>query len=235
MKKIILSILGLLPLFSLSAQDIQGAWQWERSNGDGVELQHMAIVAGDFFSEAIYEKDSGKFLDTRGGSYILSNGNLILAFEFSVQDPDLVGNTVSLSHSLSQGKMIVDGTPWSRIDDGRPGELSGAWLISGRQQEGKIEMRETSGPRKTMKILSGTRFQWIAYNTQTKAFMGTGGGTYTTVDGAYTETIGFFSRDDSRVGATLPFGYELKDGNWHHFGKSSKGEPIYEVWSKREL
>ncbi len=93
--------------------------------------------------------------------------------------------------------------------------------------------RDTSGPRKTMKILSGTRFQWIAYNTATKEFMGTGGGTYTTIDGKYTENIGFFSRDDSRVGASLEFNYELKDGDWHHSGFSSKGNPIYEVWSKR--
>src|SRR5690606_36833077 len=129
----------------------------------------------------------------------------------------------------------LEGDRWTRIDDGTPGALHGAWLISGRQVDGKIEKRGTSGPRKTMKILTGTRFQWIAYNTQTKAFMGTGGGQYTTLDGTYTEQIGFFSRDDSRVGASLPFGYKLEQGDWHHFGKSSKGEPIYEVWSKREL
>lgn len=235
MKKILFSTLGLLPFFSLSAQDIQGAWESDRSLGDGVQLQHVAIVAGDFFSEAIYEKATGKFLDTRGGSYALRDGILELTFEYSVQDPNLVGSTVSLSLALSDGQMIVDGTSWTRIDAGGPGELSGAWLISGRQRDGEIQMRETSGPRKTMKILSGTRFQWIAYNTETKAFMGTGGGTYTTVDGTYTEKIGFFSRDDSRVGATLPFGYEIRDGHWHHSGKSSKGDPIYEVWSKRKL
>nr|WP_299343463.1 hypothetical protein [Allomuricauda sp.] len=85
-----------------------------------------------------------------------------------------------------------------------------------------------------MKILSGTRFQWIAYNTETKEFMGTGGGTYTTENGKYVENIGFFSRDDSRVGASLSFDFELKDGDWHHSGKSSKGNPIYEIWSKRK-
>ena len=85
-----------------------------------------------------------------------------------------------------------------------------------------------------MKILSGTRFQWIAYNTETKEFMGSGGGTYTTKEGKYTENIEFFSRDDSRVGASLQFDYELKDGDWHHSGLSSKGQPIYEIWSIRK-
>ena len=26
---------------------------------------------------------------------------------------------------------------------------------------------------------------------------------------------------------------ELQEGKWHHSGKSSKGKPIYEIWSKR--
>ncbi len=85
-----------------------------------------------------------------------------------------------------------------------------------------------------MKILSGTRFQWIAFNVATKQFMGTGGGTYTTVDGKYTENIEFFSRDNSRVGTSLEFNYELKDGDWQHSGKNSRGEPLFEVWTTRE-
>ena len=64
--------------------------------------------------------------------------------------------------------------------------------------------------------------------------MGTGGGRYTTENGTYTEHIEFFSRDKSRVGAALAFNYELKDEDWHHSGLSSRGEPIYEVWSLRK-
>ncbi len=106
--------------------------------------------------------------------------------------------------------------------------------MSGRVRDGETQQRDTNRPRKTMKILSGTRFQWIAYNTETKQFMGTGGGTYTTEDGTYTETIKFFSRDDSKVGRDLPFNYELINGNWHHSGLSSKGDPIHEIWSIRQ-
>ena len=121
----------------------------------------------------------------------------------------------------------------NRIDDGGPGKLQGSWLMSGRIRDGKTQNRDTSRPRKTMKMLSGTRFQWIAYNTETKQFKGTGGGTYTTIDGEYTETIEFFSRDDSRVGMSLEFDYDIIDGDWHHSGLSSKGNPIHEIWSVR--
>ena len=88
------------------------------------------------------------------------------------------------------------------------------------------------GPRKTLKVLSDGRFQWIAFNTETKEFSGTGGGTYTAENGKYTENIDFFSRDSSRVGASLSFNFETKDGKWLHSGKSSTGKPIYEVWER---
>jgi hypothetical protein len=120
------------------------------------------------------------------------------------------------------------------LDDGKPGALAGAWLFTGRVTDTGIEKR-VPGARRTMKILSGTRFQWIAYNIETKEFFGTGGGTYTSVNGKYTETIDVFSRDNSRVGAKLDFNFSLSpEGDWHHSGKSSKGDPINEIWSKRE-
>lgn len=124
-------------------------------------------------------------------------------------------------------------TTYQRIDAGKPGALAGAWLITGRVTDKGLQTI-TPGARKTMKILSGTRFQWIAYNSETKEFFGTGGGIYTSVGGRYAETIEFFSRDSSRVGMTLEFNFALPEGNWRHSGKSSKGDPIDEVWTLRE-
>ena len=34
-------------------------------------------------------------------------------------------------------------------------------------------------------------------------------------------------------GTKLQFNFELLDDKWHHSGKSTKGKPIYEIWSKR--
>ncbi|MBO0341893.1 membrane or secreted protein [Flagellimonas profundi] len=232
MKNILITLCLLLtPL--LHGQDLQGAWTTIESDGKGYQVEHTLIFTGSYFSEAIFEKPSGKFLGTKGGSYSVSEDDLNLTYEYDSRSPGNVGKTKNDSFSITENNLELGKLSWTRIDDGTPGDLFGAWLITGRKRDGEIVKRDTSGPRKTMKILSGTRFQWIAYNTATKEFMGTGGGTYTTVDGKYTENIGFFSRDDSRVGASLEFNYELKDGDWHHSGFSSKGNPIYEVWSKR--
>lgn len=89
-----------------------------------------------------------------------------------------------------------------------------------------------TGTRKTLKILTGKRFQWFAIDPATNGFSGTGGGTYTFMNGKYVENIEFFSRDASRIGASLSFDDHLDNGEWHHTGLSSKGAKIYEVWSK---
>jgi hypothetical protein len=123
---------------------------------------------------------------------------------------------------------VAEKHPWTLVDNGKA-EMAGTWRSSGRMQDGKVILNPPR-PRKTFKILTGTRFQWAAINAETKEFFGTGGGTYTFNDGKYTENIEFFSRDSSRVGASLTFDGKLDNGLWHHSGMSSKGTPIYEIW-----
>lgn len=90
------------------------------------------------------------------------------------------------------------------------------------------------GDRKTLKLLSGTRFQWMAINPVTKEFFGTGGGTYTFKEGKYTENIEFFSRDSSRVGASLTFDGSVNGNIWTHKGTNSRGEPLHEEWTREK-
>jgi hypothetical protein len=63
--------------------------------------------------------------------------------------------------------------------------------------------------------------------------MATGGGSYSTVNGKYTENIEYFSKDLTRVGMQLEFDYNLNNYRWRHKGFSSKGKPINEVWTLR--
>lgn len=235
MKNLIILLIGISS-FSLIGQDLEGAWEWKETQ-EGREIRTVVIFADKFQVATWYDASSGAFISTNGGLWSIDGNTITETVEFDTRDSSNVGNQISFDIEWD-GKdrvKIVGMEIWmTRIDSGDPGALAGAWLISGRMRDGEIRERSTDRPRKTMKILSGTRFQWIAYNTETKQFMGSGGGTYTTLNGKYTENIEFFSRDDNRVGASLEFNYEIKDGKWHHSGKSSKGDPMYEVWSVRE-
>lgn len=238
MKKALVLLVMILLCTMVNSQSLIGAWEAPiniSTENLKLKLRNVVIFTESHQVSAIYNAESGAFITTNGGSWILNGNTVTETIEFDTNTPERVGTTVSFDIELTDSELKIKGKDlvWKRIDNGAPGDLAGAWLISGRKRDGEIQKRDTNRPRKTMKILSGTRFQWIAYDTETKQFMGTGGGTYTTIDDKYSENIEFFSRDDSRVGANLSFDFELKDGDWHHSGLSSKGQPIYEIWSKR--
>lgn len=214
---------------------IQGSWMNKTDIGD----THVLLFSGSFYSHTIYKTNGGAFVMTKGGKWTSTGNKIKLELEFHTEDSSQVGLFESLSAKLNRKGLKLKGPnlpkgSWEQLDTGINTDLTNPWLFSGRKRNGELSRRDTNRPRKTMKILTGTRFQWIAYNTATKQFFGTGGGTYTAEHGKYTENIEFFSRDNNRVGASLQFNYEMIDGEWHHSGKSSKGDPMYEIWAKRQ-
>ncbi|MEP0265690.1 membrane or secreted protein [Dokdonia sp.] len=236
MKKIFAVLICTFLSLGINAQNIIGAWESYTTSDTGEKLRNVVIFADGYQVLTTYNATTGAFIHTNGGTWTLEGDVITEKVEFHTDASERVGTKSRFKVIITDTTIQIVGNDMilHRIDNGTPGKLQGAWLMSGRIRDGKTQVRDTNRPRKTMKILSGTRFQWIAYNTETKQFMGTGGGTYTTINGQYTETIEFFSRDDSRVGRSLPFTYELIDGAWHHKGFSSKGNPIHEIWSIRK-
>lgn len=216
----------------IQVRDMNGAWE------KGPEENRMIRINTEkHFSVGIYNLKDKTFDGTYGGSWRLEGNSYIEVLEFNTVNPELIGKEVSHESRLAGNKLTLSSQgkseEWKKLDDGTPGKLAGAWVITGRVTDGELR-KMNPGARKTMKILSGTRFQWIAYNSETKEFFGTGGGTYTSENGKYVEHIDFFSRDNSRVGMRLEFDFSLEDGKWNHKGSSSKGEPINEIWTQRQ-
>lgn len=227
-----LVLLGCMVSNAQRALSVKGAWQMGTP-----ENQSTMICSDKYYSVAIYDLPNKRFIGTYGGSYRIEGNTYIAIVEYHSLNPETVGGEYRGSLKLEKGVLSLSdesgSSQWKQIDDGAPGKLAGAWLITGRVRDGQMS-KMTPGARRTMKILSGTRFQWIAYNVETREFSGTGGGTYTTKNGKYTEHIEFFSRDNSRVGASLTFDFSIENEAWRHKGLSSKGDPIDEVWTKRE-
>ncbi|MBI6120750.1 hypothetical protein [Salegentibacter maritimus] len=234
MKK--LTLLPLLFCFGfITAQELDGAWKLIQKNGEKVtDREVIKIVQDGYFALGSKSLANDEFLGAAGGELNLDDETLTEIRDFDTYNSENIGTEQEFNISWEGERIleISDGIAtkvWERISE-ESDALTGNWVITGRQRNGTMNTM-TPGDRRTIKILSGGRFQWVAFNSATKEFNGSGGGTYTAENGKYTENIEFFSRDVSRVGASLEFQYEVKDGKWHHRGKSSKGDPIYEIWS----
>ncbi|MFO7824236.1 MAG: hypothetical protein R6V72_09880 [Cyclobacterium sp.] len=239
--KTLLSIFLIAFATFTHAQDLEGAWKLTHQNGEPVKNREFIKIYQDgYFAFGAKEIEGNKFLMAGGGNYQLEGNRYEESLDFLTLDPEQVGTTNSYTLDFANEKMVISGKIkgedlieiWEKISS-KEDDLTRNWVITGRKRDGEIS-KMTPGARRTVKILSGGRFQWIAFNSETKEFSGTGGGNYEAIDGKYTEHITFFSRDDSRVGASLNFDYEVIDGEWHHSGLSSTGNPIYEIWSPYE-
>lgn len=215
---------------AFASREWDGAWK-----SSGSSSQRVLMIVDGYWTLAEFSQAAPQFHRTMGGTFKANGKNVVSELQFDSGDRNQVGTSFPaqierLGDELHVRRNNGSVEIWHRTP-GRETALSGAWWISGRVRDGQEELRELRA-RRTLKILTGGRFQWIAINIETGEFSGTGGGTYTHEDGKYVETIEFFSRDNTRVGASLPFEGTIKNGVWHHSGLSSQGSPIYELWSK---
>ena len=217
-------IKSLLLIFLINP--IQNFGQVYKVDKDGISTR--VILDKEYIVLSKFESESGNFISTLGGYY--KPGESLNLNEY-VYDVNLEFNSNYDQDSIKNFS-IIKTSKWKNISKTND-ILKGKWVMSGRYNNGEFRTRNTDLPRKTMKILIDGFFQWIAFNTETFKFSGSGGGEYETLDGKYIEIIQYFSRDDSRVGAVLDFNYEIKNKDWYHSGLSSKGNPINEVWTIR--
>ena len=190
---------------------------------NGKIITHRIVIDNEYLIETQFSSDPAEFILTRGGFYTKNGRNFKIEFEFNSN------YEIDSLRELEIGKEKY----WDKSSN-RTLDLDGKWLMAGRITDNMERRRDISKPRKTMKILKNGYFQWIAFNTETFQFFGTGGGFYTAENEIYTENIQFFSRNNKSVGRVLPFQYSIKNNDWHHQGINSKGDPMYEIWTSRK-
>ncbi len=208
---------------------LKGAWHMQNGSNSltWLFIDGYAVLTA-------YDKENKSFNMTSGGPYSIVKDQLKIILEFNTADSNKVGQAMDFKYIVANDQLTLQAPSinhtYKRLDNGSGG-LAGVWYFAGRLENGQINERQL-GPRRTLKVLSGTRFQWIAINPSIKGFFGTGGGSYTFKDGKYTENIEFFPRDNSRVGASLTFDGKIENGAWMHSGLSSRGEPLNEIWKR---
>ena len=186
------------------------------------QIEHRILIDNEYYVETQFTTNPNQFIKTIGGFYQKKGNDLKVKLEFNSNF-----SKDSLKHVV-----INNQDHWKKISN-KTLPLQGKWLMAGRVNGDKERRRDTNRPRKTMKILIEGYFQWIAFNTVSFSFHGSGGGSYRTTDGTYTETIDYFSRDNNKVGISLGFDYNREGMDWYHKGLSSKGDPLHEIWTYR--
>jgi hypothetical protein len=226
---------SVFSIVSMQAQISPGVYHAQDSI-NGLSLTHELKIDNTYFIHTIYTESPPGFVKTVGGFYKLENDVLTVKLEFNSNYEEDTTTSVELPIEIVEDGLVLigDNNLNFKKDPDFKQPLDGKWLFATRGPDEGQERRGESNSRKTMKFLSDGYFQWIAYDTETFKFSGTGGGTYTSKDGVYSENIQFFSRDNARVGAQLNFTFEIKGDDWHHKGKNSKGGPMYEIWAVRK-
>lgn len=217
------------------AQVPKGAWKSQEPTGSTSTL----IVADNYLTIASYSVLNKYYERTEGGPFTMQGNQMTYTPEFNPSDTAKVGIPIVFTVTKKDGILTLkyeEAMVWMKIDESENAPLTGAWRITERANDGQGDLVKIhqEGTRKTLKILSGTRFQWIAFDTAEKTFYNTGGGTYTAKNGKYSERIEFFSKDNNRVGNTVTFDYKLDNGRWDHRGTSTAGKPVHEIWEKMQ-
>jgi hypothetical protein len=229
-------VMILLSCVGMRAQNLSGAWKLVSQNGKPFTDDCIKIYSEKYFMFAMHAK--GAFVKAGGGTYTVAGKEYNEVLDFYTTDSTLVRKPMAYSFSLKGDELTIttlDGAKeiWKKVDASTTA-LNGAWRFGARVDDEGVAGQRRGGesPRQTIKILSGNYFQWAAFNYETKQFLGTGGGTYMLQDNQYTETIHFFSRDNSRAGLSLTFELNLNGTDWYHKGKGTTGNLVSEVWER---
>lgn len=221
------------------SQTLNGAWRLIERNDKSIENEIIKLYSNSYFTYASYEKDSGEFLEAKGGTYALTNLSYKEHLEIDSNEPANSGTTIDYSITLNDKRMTVTNLTcgeievWQKFDEGDNYEMAFCWRIHMKKDKGDADWRTIKYvPRKTLKMITNSRYQVLALNSETGKFVGSSGGTWSGKGDTYIENIEFFSKDQSNVGRSLEFRRIFQDGLWLHTGTTTKGESMEEKWHR---
>jgi hypothetical protein len=239
MKNYLTLIFAIILSFNTNAQILNGAWRLVEVNDQPVEHETIKLYSNSYFTYSEYDKDTGKFISARGGLYFLNNLNYKEQLDIDSRDPLYSGTTVEYEVSLSGREMIItnlstgEQEKWQKFDDADNYKMAFCWRIHKKKDEGDKDWRIIEyRPRKTLKMMTNSRYQVLALNSKTGQFVGSSGGTWSSEGDSYVEHVEFFSKDQTNVGRSLEFQRAFEDGLWLHTGKTTKDGLMMEMWHR---
>jgi hypothetical protein len=208
----------------LAGQETSIVGAWQSRDGDD---ETVLICQDGYIVITKFNPVNTAFYYSSGVSYKMMKERLIagLAFTTDKNELKLAGQKGQLLYSRSGDTLRITKVDsvkilFTRSDDGQ-GSLAGLWRLAGEQ-----------GEIKTLLVLSGTRFQRIRFNEQTKELVSSYGGRYDYRNGMYTEHIDFYRKNPDMIGQSLRFTVEISGSGMKISGKNEKGETVQEDWNR---
>ena len=234
MKLLNFLLLSVISLGLTQAQELNGAW--EKVDKKEKDQKNIKLFSDAYFTTSTYMSSTGEFISASAGTYALNESDYIENYEIHSDSRAVTGTFLNYDYEIKNDTLRIEdknsrnSEVWVRIDTAEKENVT-CWKIHQAFREGEWKTIEDK-PRKSLKMLTDNYYQVIGLNSQTGEFFGSSGGKWTFEDGTHKEMVRFFSKNPNMVGKTLPFDKEIKDGIWHHDGKSSEGKYIQERWKK---
>ncbi len=113
-------------------------------------------------------------------------------------------------------------------------KLDGEWELVGFKY-GPGPRQTVPANRKEIKLISGTHFVWVVYDTKKQKPISVGGGTCARMGDQYTERLDFGdSRTKGMIGKLQEFHVAIAGQMWQHSGAMTEGLQIEELWKRVE-
>jgi hypothetical protein len=239
MKPFLSLLFSLLISFTGFSQILNGAWRLVEKNNQPITHEVIKLFSNSYFTSASYKKSTGEFLEAKGGTYSLNGLSYKEHLEIDSTTPEHSGISREYYAELKNGRLWITNLKtgvkeqWEKFDEADDYQMAFCWRIHKKKDEGDSEWRTIKyAPRKTLKMITNSRYQVLALNSETGQFVGSSGGTWSGDGDSYIEHIEFFSKDQRNVGRSLEFQRSFEDGLWLHTGKTSKDELMMEKWQR---
>lgn len=239
MKNYLFLIIIILFSSGMNSQILNGAWRMVEKNEELIAHEAIKLFSNTYFTYSAYDKATGEFIEATGGTYTLNKLSYKEHLDIDSNEPENSGQTLEYLNALVGDTLTLtnlrtgDKEKWVKFDNADNYQMAFCWRIHRKKDEGDKEWRTIEyRPRKTLKMITNSRYQVLALNSETGQFVGSSGGTWTGEGSTYIENVEFFSKDQSNVGRSLEFIRTFENGLWFHTGKTTKGEEMMEYWHR---
>jgi hypothetical protein len=235
---------------SVSAQNLEGAFnaisaQYGEINASPLDMMRERVVKifkDGYWMAVSFGNSIHPFRGCTGGTFIVKNGKYIETVLFSSWDSTAVGKAFKFDCKVMKDDFEQKGfvnsqkypnhlvfEEYKRINPElslKDSSLEGVWFLQSTVWDGDDAFK---APISEMKIYAYPRFAWAQFNTETRQFVGAGGGTYQYDGSTVMEKIDYFTFDMA-MGINFKVDVFMKpDGQMQ---QTSWGGRMVELWKR---